>query len=399
MTIDLAQVRIVPPDNDDGMVVTRVYSADMALMGQAVAGDPIAVPPGMGYLANALAMNGGPVGLPVRFDVPEGGGPMDVRLDPRNGSKLPTPSDAPEPSIFSRGMAAIERIASPVFTGTVFSHENPRSGEPSAPPFKLVTATMDVGRSRGSDGRVIGPFLPVDGANRDLGVHIISGPQPPGPTGGRCWYLIFQGPNHCIRCAVVPFDVQEGCRRPPNLKWSEARTPGFFLPVFEFDDPATNALTSALRYERSPLARPIANKTIAELAESAMARKIHSPLAAALGGLVLLQEASDRLLEIEQWTANLFEWFPWLPDSLPLRVELLARLGRHEEARGLLRQLPERGPPWTFKALRILVDRMAFYQSIEKECSDEQHNAMQRCQSLLAITHPASVFCIFEMPD
>jgi hypothetical protein len=103
------------------------------------------------------------------------------------------------------------------------------------------------------------------------------------------------------------------------------------------------------------------------------------------------------LKRIEAWTENLFNWFPWLPDALSLRVELLARLGRHDEARDLLAQLPDRGPPWTRRGLRILAERLAYYDTIEDRRSPERHEMTRWYQGLLAMTHPACVFCVFEL--
>lgn len=409
MTDDLAQVRVVLPDGDDGAIaVTRVYSADLALIGEAAAGDTISVPPGRDYLASAVAMTGGQIGLPMRFDVSAGAGHIDIPLGAR--------SSAAPLNVISRSARQRFKAARPVDPGdeavpmavaAVIAGEptlgidadvGVAAAAPSAPKFQLVETTLSVGASWTADGRAAaigqGQLVPAAG----LSLAGLAGPQASEPRQGRNWCLVFDGPNQSTRYAIVPFDVQNEVRCPPQLHWSAAWTAQFFLPVFEFAESRANALQTSLRYDRSPQAQPIASKSIAELAETAMAQKTSSPLAAALGGLIMLQETPDRLRDIEPWTANLFNWFPWLPDALPLRVELLAKLGRHEEARSLLLQLPQRGPPWTRRGLRVLVDRMSFYDTTEEESERENHHRDTLwCQSLLAMTHPACVFCVFEV--
>lgn len=94
-------------------------------------------------------------------------------------------------------------------------------------------------------------------------------------------------------------------------------------------------------------------------AESLLERKRGDPVAAAAGAFVLLRLGDlDRLYD---WTANLSNWFDWLPDGLVARAEHLAREARHEEARGLLRQLPERGLPSLTAGLAYAADRLRTY--------------------------------------
>src|ERR1700741_3920357 len=192
MTTDFAQVRIEAPQTGDGMVVTHVYAADMALVGQAVAGDPIAVPPGTGYLANALAPSGAAVSIPARFDVPEGTGSLDIRLVPRGNSKPSIASDAPAPWILFRAKTAPETTGAGTLASPfgLWPHE---SGASSTPRFSLFDTTLDLGRSPGSDDEpVIVPSRPIGTVNQDPNLYI-SGPQPAAPTGGANSRLAFLG--------------------------------------------------------------------------------------------------------------------------------------------------------------------------------------------------------------
>ena len=96
-------------------------------------------------------------------------------------------------------------------------------------------------------------------------------------------------------------------------------------------------------------------------AERLLYEKTQNPLAAAAGAFALLRlDALDRL---HDWTKNLAEWFPWLPDGLVVRAEHLARLGQHEAAAELLRQLPQRGVPALSVGLDYAVDRLRTYSA------------------------------------
>jgi hypothetical protein len=101
------------------------------------------------------------------------------------------------------------------------------------------------------------------------------------------------------------------------------------------------------------------SEDFAGYAEIMLLRKRKDPVAAAAGAFALLRlGALDRL---HDWTANLLEWFAWLPDGLVARAEHVARLGDHDAASALLRQLPERGVPVLSVGLATAVDRLRAY--------------------------------------
>lgn len=99
----------------------------------------------------------------------------------------------------------------------------------------------------------------------------------------------------------------------------------------------------------------------AAVAEGLLYEKVADPLAAAAGALALLR--MNELDRLHDWTANLANWFPWLPDGAIIRAEHLAREGGHEEAVELLRRLPLGGLPVLSLSLAFAVDRLRTYSA------------------------------------
>lgn len=97
------------------------------------------------------------------------------------------------------------------------------------------------------------------------------------------------------------------------------------------------------------------------LAETLLFAKRQDPVAAAAGAFALLYlGALDRL---HDWTSNLAEWFEWLPDGQVALAEHMARLGKHEVACELLRDLPKRGIPALSVAVSCAADRLRTYRA------------------------------------
>jgi hypothetical protein len=94
-------------------------------------------------------------------------------------------------------------------------------------------------------------------------------------------------------------------------------------------------------------------------AEILLRMKRDDQVAAAVGAYTLLRLGD--LERLHDWTANLSDWFPWLPDGLVIRGEHLARLGRHEEAFRQFIELPARGLPFFSDGLSYTVDRLRLY--------------------------------------
>jgi hypothetical protein len=104
--------------------------------------------------------------------------------------------------------------------------------------------------------------------------------------------------------------------------------------------------------------------------EQLLRAKRADPLAAAAGAFVLLQ--LGELEALHDWTVNLRDWFPWLPDGLVANAELQARRGHHDEAIMDLLNVKNRGIPCLSLGLGVVTDRLRFYARRDPENEELQ---------------------------
>lgn len=119
-----------------------------------------------------------------------------------------------------------------------------------------------------------------------------------------------------------------------------------------------------MRYLQKGLLEEAALLTDSEqqLAEQLLNQKLNDPIAGAVGAYALLR--FGYLQHLHNWTSNLNNWFPWLPDSAAIRGEHLARLGNHTEALTTFLELPTRGLPIFSDGLAYALDRLRLYTSL-----------------------------------
>jgi hypothetical protein len=116
------------------------------------------------------------------------------------------------------------------------------------------------------------------------------------------------------------------------------------------------------------------SETFALYAEESLLRKRDDPVAAAAGAFVLLRLGA--LERLHDWTQNLCNWFPWLPDGLVAYAEHAAQLGMHQLASELLRELPKRGVPALSLGLAMATDRLRSYTATWPENKDLRSTQM-----------------------
>ena len=106
----------------------------------------------------------------------------------------------------------------------------------------------------------------------------------------------------------------------------------------------------------------LASKSDILSAERLLQGKVGDPFAACVGAYtILIMGELDRL---HDWTKNLQNLFPWLPDGLVIRGEHLARLGQHDEALESFVEIPVRGVPAFSMGIVFAVNRLRQYQAM-----------------------------------
>jgi len=189
-------------------------------------------------------------------------------------------------------------------------------------------------------------------------------------------------PGEDASAAKWPIGIAEGA-----VALEQREAPGLFVRVPE---PALPYLTFDVRRENKEpadlfagLRHPEASALLAYLdvgqiglasvlatspgmsAEELLGSKVADPLAAAASAYVLLQ--LGEIERLHDWSANLRDWFDWLPDGLVVSAEHLARVGRHDEALAELRTLTERGIPCLSVGLGMATDRLRSYARLRPE--------------------------------
>jgi hypothetical protein len=94
-------------------------------------------------------------------------------------------------------------------------------------------------------------------------------------------------------------------------------------------------------------------------AETLLYQKMTDPIAATVGAYTILR--LQELEKLHEWTENLMDRFPWLPDGAAIRAEHLARAGKHREALAAMLQLRDRGLPIFTEGFSFALDRLRLY--------------------------------------
>jgi len=148
-----------------------------------------------------------------------------------------------------------------------------------------------------------------------------------------------------------------------TAKWSlDLKTDKLTLNL-DFHDGELNSLLDFVEKSKANEARSISRTLVTR--PDYYATKKQSPLRAALGAYVLIR--ANQLDGLDEWTSNLVTSHSWLPDAFAIRVEYLARSGRHPEALKLLLDVPKSGAPLFRSGIAYLADRTKTYASLGAE--------------------------------
>ncbi len=122
--------------------------------------------------------------------------------------------------------------------------------------------------------------------------------------------------------------------------------------------------------------------------------KFRDAIAACVGAYTLLRQGEIKRLH--NWTANLKEYMPWLPDGVTILAEHLARMGKHDEALQVLLELPDRGLPFFSDGLSYAVKRLRTY--LEQGRSDVSFRVAPEAAVLLDNLRRFVPFTDFRRP-
>jgi len=151
------------------------------------------------------------------------------------------------------------------------------------------------------------------------------------------------------------------------------------------------------------------SEEMAPMAEDMLRDKIHNPLLAAAAGLALLN--IRQLSRLHDWTFNLADWFPWLPDGAVIRAwhllyakgpeftPLNCRDGLPDEALAWLLEGAHRGLPIYAESLKLLVQGLrAFPTGGDDPAQRDTERALQFYEPLLWETQSRQGFTSVRGP-
>jgi hypothetical protein len=143
-----------------------------------------------------------------------------------------------------------------------------------------------------------------------------------------------------------------------HLRYFDFKLASERRPLVRLADNVASALLAYLDRGRLDDAL-VFSEPFAQYAEQSLLHKRDDPVAAAAGAFALLRLGA--LERLHDWTRNLWNWFPWLPDGLVAYAEHAAQLGEHQLASELLSELPDRGVPALSLGLAMAADRLRSY--------------------------------------
>ena len=147
--------------------------------------------------------------------------------------------------------------------------------------------------------------------------------------------------------------------------------------IVDGSNPQAEALLGFLRNRDFSSARAIAEGVI-DSAERLLFDKVRDPASAAIGGYYLL--SAGRLDRLHDWTNNLANLFPWLPDGAVIHAWHLLRQKKQDvnQARARLIEAANRGVPLYTRGLRLLFDGLNIFNRRADGTDAEVKSALER---------------------
>jgi hypothetical protein len=129
-------------------------------------------------------------------------------------------------------------------------------------------------------------------------------------------------------------------------------------------------------------------------AEQLLQSKMANPFGAALGGYALLR--LGRLERLHDWSRNLANWFPWLPDGALIAGEASALADDHETAIALVCDARRRGLPVFSAGLALLASRLREYAGAPKDAFGANADRVAEAGELLEDVLKVMAFADFD---
>lgn len=147
--------------------------------------------------------------------------------------------------------------------------------------------------------------------------------------------------------------------------------------IVDGGNPQAEALLGFLRNRDFVSARAIGD-SVTDAAEKLLLDKQEDQAGAAIGAYYLL--TAGRLERLHDWTNNLANWFPWLPDGAVIHAWHILRQEQQnvEQARARLLEAANRGVPLYTRGLRLLLDGLNIFSRRADGTDAEVKSALER---------------------
>ncbi|MBC7519728.1 MAG: hypothetical protein H7268_01345 [Sandarakinorhabdus sp.] len=213
------------------------------------------------------------------------------------------------------------------------------------------------------------------------------------------------------RYAVVPYDECAACvGEAPNPRTIATRlVTGPAGPAARFRSSIAEEANTLLAFVENGVLTEMwtVSEDMINQGERAMYGAGSSILRAVTGAYVLLR--ANHLDGLDAWLRTLAEAAPSLPDIAILRVEMLARLGMHEDALALLHDAIGGRCPWFRSGLSYMLERVRLYIDVSAntdvpfQISDGELprfvEARDRLDRLMRVLVRGQVMSTFDVPD
>jgi hypothetical protein len=156
--------------------------------------------------------------------------------------------------------------------------------------------------------------------------------------------------------------VEKGGRT--TVRWAVDPSSNLPMMTYDFNDGLLNSFCDFIQNGQTVEAR-VLSRVLLQESEQLISEGRAAPLRATLGAYVLLR--ANEVDNLDSLTARLVESSDAPSDGLAVRMEYLARMGRHEEAINVLLKIPERGAPVFRSGFGYIADRAKLYSTASLE--------------------------------